>query len=87
VRSSAALASSRFGGERTMQLRECSSESVRKLDRQDVDVGGTPCITWPVRRFSASAAVRTVLFRFDRPVPNNQFSGPLGGASPAYAGR
>jgi hypothetical protein len=55
-----------------MQLRECSGESVRKEDRQDVDVGGTPCITWPVRRFSAGAVVRAVVFRLGRPVPNHQ---------------
>ena len=72
VRSSAALASSRFRGERTMQLRECSGESAREGGRQDVDVEGTPRITWPVRRVSASAVVRAAVFRFGRPVPNHQ---------------
>jgi hypothetical protein len=72
VRSSAALASSRFRSERTVQLGECIGESVRKGDRQDVDVGGTPCIAWPVRRFSASTAVRAIVFRFGRSVPNHQ---------------
>ena len=88
VRWSAALASSRFRGKRTMQLGECSGESVRKGDRQDVDVGGTPCITWPVRRFSASAAVRAVVFRLGRPVPNHQLQRTrYGGLRRAYAGR
>jgi hypothetical protein len=56
-----------------MQLRDCSGEkSVGKGDRQGVDVGGTPCITWPVRRFSAGAVVRAVVFQLGRPVPNHQ---------------
>ena len=72
VRSSAALAASHFRGERTMLVRGRSGESVRKGDRQDVDVGATPCITRPVRQFSVSAAVRAFVFRFSRPVPNHQ---------------
>ena len=62
VRSSAALAASHFRGKRTMQLRGRSAESAREGNRQDVDAGGTPCITQPVREFGASAAVCSVVF-------------------------
>ena len=72
-----------------MQLRECSGESVRKGDRQDVDAGGTPCITWPVRRFSASAAVRAVVPAEDLKLvihPHPTLSESVGMAAEVYEG-
>jgi hypothetical protein len=56
-----------------MQLRARSGDSARKGGDQDGDARAKLCITQPVRRFGASAAVRAVVFRFGRPVPNHQF--------------